>query len=313
MLTRPRDTTTFSFLELAAEIRIEIYRLVLVTRVSIEDLHPEEYDRDKQLGRVARTSYKTKDHSEQSCARTYSFRFEEPKCTFKLPEWKNAKTSYGPHRYSWEKAPNLSLLAVSRQTRAEAIPVFYGENEFWFWSMSALIPFLKDRVKESLECLKSLRFRLQVESGKSQASRQKAWSQAFSDLSQFPLLSIKKLELHLNDGEMRYVHNLKLNTKLMDWVHKLSNSITGLDMLGVEISYYFTGESPNDEQTAEESERVEELWAFMAPKMLSRIENEEHTPKALQKRRIRQDWDIWELEADDPRAARKRSSGQLGR
>lgn len=156
--------------------------------------------------------------------------------------------------------------------------------------MSALIPFLKDRSTQSLECLRSLVFDLHIESGKQQARRQKAWTQAFQGLSQFPDLIIRKLDLYINDGEMGYVHRLELNTKMMQWVHELGNNITTLDILGVHIGYELMGESPSDEETAEDSTSQEDLWAFLAPKMLRKFGDEAHDAESLKKRRIRDDW-----------------------
>lgn len=293
MLTSFGVETSSRLVGLPAEIRIKIYRLVFAPdgSIVIDDLHPEDYVNDKKAGRATRTSYKTKDHTEVSCPRMTGMYNQQ--CTFTDPQWKNAKTSYAfqPH-FMWE-GPYLALLATNCQIRPEAIPIFYGEHKFNICSMSALIPFLKDRSTQSLECLKSFVFDLHIEPGKQQASRQKAWTQAFQGLSQFPDLVIRKLDLYINDGEMGYVHSLKLNTKMMQWVHELGNNITTLDMLGVHIGYELMGESPSDDEIAEGSTSQERLWAFLAPKMLRKFGDKAHDAESLKKRRIRDGWEMY--------------------
>ena len=150
--------------------------------------------------------------------------------------------------------------------------------------MSALVPFLEDRSRQSMQYLRSFTFNLQIETEK-QAYRQNAWAQAFSALPQFPGLVIKELDICINDEEMRYAFSLKLHTKIMQWVHTLGENITSLERLGIHIDYTCV-DSPWDEDVAAEGKMQEELWAFLAPKMLKTLHDEPHDMESLKKRRI---------------------------
>ena len=77
----------------SAEIRNKIYCLTLVTDpVTIQDLHPEEWQAQKEAGHATRTSYKTKDHSGLRCFYHNKWAFNNSKLySFKTEKWKNAK------------------------------------------------------------------------------------------------------------------------------------------------------------------------------------------------------------------------------
>ena len=266
--------------------------------MGVEDMHPEEWDAAKGAGRGTRTSYKTKDHQRDWCSyETYP----NPKpCTFKDEQWKNAKVSYTLRISSYSTPPTIGMLALNRQTRAEAIPIFYGENEIRFSSMSAVVPFLRDRSELSLQSMQYFYLYTEVAESKFQASRQEGWARTFAEFPKFGPLNLQKLDIHIYDPHFRYLWKLKLDTKLQRWVHEMAKNITNLDMLGVRIDF-FLGEdsfSPN-EDAREESPTEELLWEFLAPKMLKKVGDEPHDAHSLLKRRIRDDLDEFDSDEDE--------------
>lgn len=100
-----------SLLRLPAEIRNIIYtKFSSEPVVTIEDLHPEEYNADKRAVRSMRTFYKTKDHAKQSCC----------------------YMGAGSTRSILRERRTLALLSLYRQRSAEAVPIFYGCKTFEF-------------------------------------------------------------------------------------------------------------------------------------------------------------------------------------
>ena len=55
------------------------------------------------------------------------------------------------------------MLALSRQTRKEALPIFYTENTFRFDEFGPLVPFFVDRPSETLRCIESIELGLYVD------------------------------------------------------------------------------------------------------------------------------------------------------
>lgn len=293
------------FFKLPPEIRIYIYRLILAPKrvllnIRIADLHPDDHYADAKNRRNTRTSYKAKDHSERACARNFEPNALWRPCTFSAPKWKDAKTTYTLHKYTWEERLNLGLLQVGHQVRAEAVPIFYGENTFSFLTVSSLLPFLEDRPVDSLLCMRSLCFSFTLEVGKLQADRQQSWAHMLEDLSRFPKLRLEKLEVFISDRHLRIAQNLKLHSKYMRWVRTLSKSITNLDMLGVEINYENQDDSHSEHgrQIIRASTTSEDLWAFLAPKMLKPMKDGTHDAESLKKKkkRITHNADGWELD-----------------
>lgn len=280
-LTLSSDDTPSGFLKLSAEIRNKIYCLTLVAgRVTIEDLHPDEWQAEKEAGHATRTSYKTKDHAELLCS--YSFEGEKS-CTLNTRKGMNAKISYTLSRDYYAR-PITGMLALNRQTRAEAVPIFYGKNIICFYSMSALIPFLKDRSELSLQSMQHFHLGMEIDPVHNRRRRQEGWAQNFPELLKFPALNLQKLEVHVKDSEGRYAWKLKLDTKLQRWVHEMARNITNLDMLGVSFDFTSTGEMILEVLGCIPTEKL--LWEFLAPKMLKKIEDEPHDAQSLLKRRI---------------------------
>ena len=259
--------------------------------MTVQDLHPEEWQAEEEAGHATRTSYKTKDHTGTGCS--YVFENEKP-CTLYNEsgtlcneQWKNAKVSYKLERSSYLTAPTIGMLALNRQTRVEAVPVFYGGNEICFLSMSAILPFLEDRSELSLQSMCSFRFEMEVDRLKYQKRRSEGWARIFAEFPKFGSLKLQKLTVWVNDPECRYAWKLKLDTKLQRWVHELAKNITNLDMLGVTFDFSIMGELTPNENVKEDSPTEELLWEFLAPKMLKKVGDEPHDAHSLLKRRIR--------------------------
>ncbi len=301
-LTLSRDETPSGFLKLSAEIRNKIYRLTLLEdSVGVDDMHPEQWHEAKEAGRGTRTSYKTKDHDGDLCS--YEIAYPSKRCTFKDEQWKNAKVSYTLCKNPYLTPPTIEMLALNRQTRAEAIPIFYGGNKICFHSMSAVLPFLQDRSELSLQSMQFFHLNITVMDGKSQSSRQQGWARIFTKLPQFGPLNLRKLMIRIYDPFCRYAWKLKLDTKMQRWVHEMAKNITNLDMLGVtfDFSSYMGSMTPN-EIVKEESPTQELLWEFLAPKMLKKVGDEPHDARSLLERRIRDEIDFDEYDADEDEA-----------
>lgn len=187
------------------------------------------------------------------------------------------------------------MLALNRQTRAEAVPIFYGANEFSFDSMSAILPFLRDRSELSLQSMQFLHLSIHVGEGKHQRSRQESWARVFAELPKVEFLTLQKFTVRIYDPECRYAWKLKLDTKMQRWVHEMARNIRDLDMLGVSFSFSQCGEMTPDENVKEISRSQDLLWEFLAPKMLKKVGDETHDARSLLKRRIRNpfDWSEW--------------------
>lgn len=258
-------------------------------------MHPEQWDAAKGAGRGTRTSYKTKDHDYHMCSyeNDYENDYDKPKpCTFKEEQWKNAKVSYTLPISSYLTPPTIGMLALNRQTRAEAIPIFYGENQIRFYSMSAVVPFLRDRSALSLQSMQNFYLYVEVAGSRFQSSRQEGWARTFAEFPKFGPLHLQKLDIHIYDPHFRYFWKLKLNTKLQRWVHEMAKNITNLDMLGVRFDFFLGEDSFSPNEDAKEDSPTEHLlWEFLAPKMLKEVGDETHDARSLLKRRIRDDLD----------------------
>ena len=219
---------------------------------------------------------------------TCSYLFETGKaCTLFNKQSKNAKVSYKLDPYTYLTAPTIGMLALNRQTRAEAVPVFYGKNEIYFSSMSAVLPFLEDRSELSLQSMHYFYFEMEVDRVKYQKRRSDGWARIFAEFPKFGSLNLQKLMVWVKDPEWRYAWKLKLDTKLQRWVHELAKNITNLDMFGVIFDFSIMEELNQNENVKESSPTEELLWEFLAPKMLKKVGDEPHDAHSLLKRRIR--------------------------
>ena len=298
-LTSSSDDSPSGFSKLSAEIRNMIYCLTLVSEaVVIQDLHPDEWQAKKDAGHATRTSYKTKDHIELNCSYHPDY---EMLCTLDIERFMDAKVSYTLCRDPYWMTPNVVMLALNRQIRSEAVPIFYGRNKFFFWSMSAMVPFLKDRSELSLQSMKYFILNLEVDRPGYQKCRQDGWARAFAQLPNIGPLKLSKFTLGTNDPHCCYVWTLKLENQVAALgLYEIAKNITSLDMLGVTLDFqvYNSCETAN-KRIKKDSPSEALLWKFLAPKMLKKIGDEPHDDDSLWKRRIRVNEDGEDLDGNE--------------
>ncbi len=266
LLTSSSDNTPSGFLKLSPEIRNKIYCLTLVTTsVTIIDDLPWMWEAEKKNHHSTRTSYKTM----------------------------NAKVSYILWKAgsSWTR-PTISMLALNRQTRAEAVPIFYGNNVISFVSRSALIPFLRDRSKLSLQSIRYLHIDFDINEHICPISRQVDWARAFTKLpkAKAGAFNPQKLTVNIRDHNHRYASQLDPDTpdtELQRWVREMAKYNTKLDMFGVTLNGRFREIVRSDYEVRMTNAIEDDLWDILAPKFLRKVRRESHDAQSLLKRRIR--------------------------
>ena len=295
------DPGPFPFFKLPAEIRNMIYRLVVVTGecLLVRDMHRTEFKKSQENGTYqSRSTYLAPDHEcflgsfvsppLDSCLRTNTG--SEP-----------AKTTYTFHDIDYRitslLTTTMSMLALDKQSRDEVAFIVYGGNSFHFATVSSLVPFMKDRTVETRKYVHNLYLTLIVheESWKvvfAEHGKPAIWNTAFSSLLKLSHVNIRKLCIHLID-QVGLDFCGDLRSRSMLWLHKLGK-FKNLEMLGLQ---YTPGllKALNQGVSLEillrkmvgevENAPLEELWRFLAPKMLKR-EADDHSPDALRQRRI---------------------------
>ena len=286
--TKPRP---FPFFKLPPELRICIYRLFFVTGQSliIRDMHLDEFEKSQANGTYrSRSTYLAKDHicngnpfpDCRPCGRGRS-------CLVQDPKTGPSKLTYTLGSPSSVDATTMTVLSLDKRFREEVASIFYGQNTFHFLTMSSLMPFMKDRTLETRIYIRRLRLTLALDiqtwhpdcRGKSGPA---TWIKAFSSTLKLPHLNVKELFIQIDDSQDS-IEYFNLHSRSMLWLQKLSK-FKNLEMLGLRHSV-----QPWPNYRPEVNIKTEqELWGFLAPKMLKR-EADDHSPDALLKRRI---WDF---------------------
>ena len=190
-----------------------------------------------------------------------------------------------------------SMLALDKQSRDEVAFIFYGGNSFNFITMSSLVPFMKDRTAETRKYIQNVYLTLIVDDGTwrvvfAEYGKPAIWNTAFSSVLKLPHVNIRKLCIHLID-DVGLDFRGDLRSRSMLWLHKLSR-FDNLEMLGLQYTPGLIKALKQGAGLEEllrkvlgeiENEPAEELWRFLAPKMLKK-ETEDHSPDALRQRRI---------------------------
>ena len=300
----------FPFFKLPAELRDNIYRLVIVTgqNLIIKDMHLDEFEESQENGSYQRRStYLATDHvcDRSGWLEDHHIVGSVDSCSFRDPIFPSRKTTYkvkistfdfNPTTNTflpWDVNSTTKMLSVNKQSRSEAASIFYGENAFRFSTMSSLVPFMKDRMPETRNYIQSLHLILTVDDRDWDAvfaeyGRPATWNTTFSTLAELPQMNISKILIHVDDSKAKLLTDgIKLRSRSMLWLHKLSK-VENLDMLGVEYCVRYR----NTRQLRVKSNTEEELWRFLAPRMLKR-EADDHSPDALQERRIWGDSDTF--------------------
>ena len=292
------NASPFPFFKLPAELRNIIYRLVIVHGqcLIVHDMHHQEFQKRRGNGTLqSRSTYLATDHvcSNRSWVGNLPQQLSEP-CLFKDPRaWPLLNTTYALAFSTFGRDMATAMLSLDKRSREEVASIFYGGNTFHFVSMSSLVPFMGDRTAETRKYIQRVRLDLTVLDRDwaaifTEHGRPATWNTAFSALARLSHVNIKNLCVQIDDEEAGLFRDgLMLRSRPMLWLHKLSK-LENLEMLGVE--YFIRKRKTGHRQPKpdiEASARIEqEIWRFLAPKMLKK-EADDHSPDALQRRRIR--------------------------
>ena len=267
---------TFPFLSLPGEVRNMIYHYTLVAQdnVHILDMHPHQYETTKSSAKRFRQAYKT---AKSICP---------IKAGFGCP-CKGAKQCVCPP-YRYRSIPDFfdtiytrdadhnsdlspALLRTNKEIREEALAIFYRENTFFFLSMSAVMPFLRDRTPESLASIKSIGFHLPIDYCIDRISVFLNWVCAFPDVSCMAGLELQNLSLKIEGRRYGPSAGGWWGTRGLDWVHSITR-IRGLQGLHIEFDLGST-ENPShgelERVLGAESANAHWLWCLLAPGMLA--------------------------------------------
>ena len=296
------DPGPFPFFKLPPEIRNMIYRLVIVTGecLVVRDMHRMEFRKSQEDGTSrSRSIYMAPDHE------CLLGGFKLPSfgsCLQTGPGSEHTKTTYTLYDTDYQITSMLttttSMLALDKRSRDEVAHIFYGGNNFHFATVSSLVPFMEDRTVETRKYVQNLHLTL-IADNKSwtavfaEYGKPAIWNTAFSSLLKMSHVNIRNLRIDLIDNVGLDFHG-DLRSRSMLWLHKLSR-FDNLEKLGLQYTSTL-GRIMRQGMSLEEllrrlagkveSEPAEEdLWSFLAPKMLKR-EADDHSPDALRQRRI---------------------------
>lgn len=299
----------FPFLKLPAELRNKIYSLVVIggQDLVIMDMHLDEFKKCQENGTYQhRSTYLPTDHvcNKSGWLENHHINGNVDSCTFRNPLTQSLKTTYKvefltfdsqsttPFFLTRDVRSTTRMLSVNKQTRSEAASIFYGKNTFQFNTMSSLVPFLKDRTAETRKYIRSLHvvFTIDIRDWDAvftEYGRSATWNTTCSTLAKLPHLNVKKLFVEVDDKRAKLLRDgMSLRSRTMLWLHKLGK-LENLEKLGV--SYDCGDWQPHgrrfDIREEVDSQTEQELWQFLAPKML-KMEADDHGSDALQRRRI---------------------------
>lgn len=284
------NARSFPFFKLPAELRNKIYCLLVITGqdVVIQDMHLDDFKSRQDNGTYqCRSTYLPTDHVcyRDGWPESLHSQYREP-CSIKDPWSRPLKTTYMvDYAQKWNDDISTVML-LNKQFKEEVAYIFYGRNTFHFTTMSSLTAFVKDRTVESRKYIQLLHLLLAVDDRDwdavfAEQGRPATWNTAFSTLLKLPHLNIRRLFIHVDDTKAKlFTDGMNLRSRSMLWLHKLSK-FENLEMLGVEYCF-----SCKNIQLCRKSQTEEELWQFLAPRVLKR-EADDHNPDALQKRRMK--------------------------
>ena len=298
------DPAPFPFFKLPPEIRNMIYRLAVVTGDSliVRNMHSTEFRKSQEDGTYqSRSTYLAPEHE---CF------LESSSGLHSDPGSQHTKTTYTLHNMDYQTTSMLttttSMLALDKRSREEVASIFYGGNNFHFATVSSLVPFMKDRTVETRRYVQNLNLTLVVDDGSwrtvfAEYGKPAIWNNAFSSLLKLSHVNIRKLCIDLIDN-VGLDFRGGLRSRSMLWLHKLSR-FNNLAMLGLQytpgLKTYLKQSASFEDlidkvlRDSEDEPAEEDLWRFLAPKMLKK-EADDHSPDALRQRRIRnfgiRDW-----------------------
>lgn len=223
---------TFPFLKLPGEVKNMIYRIALaqgathwcckhpVGYIGIEDMFSDDFDTYRESHpRGSRTLYTPLTFPCWCC-----------------PEHQQAarrKTTY--KLGSSLTLPCLGLMALDKQTRSEALPIFYGENTFSFRTTASVRPFLGDLPSAARQNIHSIELVLNLSDSSSEhRQRQRAWIRTFQYLQRH--IDLRKLNIEVIDFSMNFMCVTRFVGWEKEWIRALAQ-IRDLDYFGLEWSF----------------------------------------------------------------------------
>lgn len=178
-----------------------------------EDIGIEDMDQAKyKLYRVSRragfrTTYEPAINGDTGCCCPFHHHLHYASTTYTLA------TS--------RKISGMGLLRADKQTRAEAIPIFYGENIFTFRDMTAVRPFLRDRPQSTRRMIRHMRLVLPLEHEDGfHHVRQAEWLKVFRYLALY--LNLKRLDVCVLDWAFPSLDPPELTGPKQEWVGALA-------------------------------------------------------------------------------------------
>ena len=157
------------------------------------------------------------------------------------------------------------------------------------------MPFMKDRTVETRKYIRQLRLFFTIDGQGwnpifATYGKPAIWNQALLSLLKLSDVNIRKLCIRIDDISAKVLlDGLNFKSKSMLWLHKLSR-LHNLEMLGLHYLVRCPVSSLGLPPMAEEVDTEQQLWSFLAPKMLKK-KADNHSPEALLQRRI---WNIYD-------------------
>ncbi|KAI4261864.1 MAG: hypothetical protein L6R42_002943 [Xanthoria sp. 1 TBL-2021] len=224
----------FPFFKLPSEIRNMIYRFALAHgAISKECTHP--------VGSIGITNIQLRSHRSRTVRSKRRLRssYQTLNSIFcwECGEYHNRElitATYSLVRS--EKLPALGILAVNRQARFEAVPIFYGENIFHFYGMGAVIPFLKDCSLYSRQQIRRLGLFFDVTGHKDGLHQHQIDERAKTFAYIARQLRLSKISLYVNDVTHRFEEALTPVMRDEEWIQAVTQ-IRDLDELIFDLDF----------------------------------------------------------------------------
>ncbi|KAL8845202.1 MAG: hypothetical protein Q9176_000370 [Flavoplaca citrina] len=224
----------FPFFRLPPEIRNMIYRFALAQgAISKACTHP--------MGSIAITNRRLRSHRSRTVRNKRRLRssYETMNSIFcwECEEYHDrdlitATYSLVPS----QTLPTIAILAVSRQVRLEAVPIFYGENIFNFYGVGAVVPFLKGCSSYSRQHIRHLGIQFDVIDNSEKLHQHQVDERAVTFAYVSRRLKLSKLSLYVNDETYRFEEALTSIMRDEEWI-QAAKQVHDLDELGLFLDF----------------------------------------------------------------------------
>ena len=224
-----------NFLSLSTEIRVRIYRGLLIpqadllsnrntSRIEIDDISPERYMMGIEFDSIVhRTRYRPTPVQVLRCACRIRFM---GRCVELRPQLQTSYTHTGHDLHT-------GILSVNRQISEESRHIFYSNNTFHFKSMSAVLPFLQDR-QTSWPYIKRLSFFLPLDNHGHASWKHQEYVQIFDTIVTSATLNLSTLNLTISDSQHVGLEPNGRRQGVLRWLQNVVR-MRNLDRLTVEV------------------------------------------------------------------------------